>query len=249
MPLPQPPQPWLRSTRIMCGAALLLMLALAGCETLTVSDDGFVSLDDAAAAQTLRGIARATSGWQTVKVKLACTFVMQREGDLHTETAAGICLWRPGRALRVRFSKLGMSVAEVLYNGRFWFITDEPGGTIYVCRRIERARMPGIPAVFFQQLQTMPQGWLAGLAPAAAVAESDAAIRIIDRPRGARRTLIFPKGAGMPSRVDLVADDGSAFRATLAAPNPRFVATAATFAPTLGAYAIYDLDRREWIRR
>jgi len=236
-------------TRALCSAALLGLLTLAGCETLSFSEDAFTRLDDADAAQALRTIARATSTWQTVKVKLDCTFVMLQNGTLRRETASGVCLWRPGRVLRVRFYKLGLSVADVLYNGRFWFITDELGGTISVCRRIDYVIMPGIPQVFFQQLQGMPQGWLAGLSPDAEVAESVGAVRITDKPRGATRTLIFPKGAGMPSLVELKTADGNEFRATLGTPDPHFAATPKTFVPTLGRYAIYDLDRGAWIRR
>jgi len=229
--------------------ALLSVVLLAGCETLSFSEDAFTRLDDADAARVLRTIARATSTWQTVKVKLDCTFVMMQNGTARRETANGVCLWRPGRVLRVRFYKLGLSIADVLYNGRFWFITDEPGGTISVCRRLDNVSMPGIPHVFFQQLQGMPQGWLAGLSADAIVAESVAAVRITDRPRGATRTLIFPKGSGMPSLVELKTADGNEFRAALGTPDTHFAATPKTFVPTLGQYAIYDLDRGVWIRR
>jgi len=244
---------WQQAARLLKGAlrgaTLLGLLALAGCETLSFSEDAFTRLDDADAARVLRTIAGATSAWQTVKVKLDCTFVMLQSGTLRKETANGVCLWQPGRVLRVRFYKLGLSVADVLYNGRFWFITDELGGTISVCRRIDYVVMPGIPRVFFQQLQGMPHGWLAGLSADAEVAESAAAVRITDRPRGATRTLIFPKGAGMPSLVELKTADGNEFRAALGTPDTHFAATPKTFVPTLGRYAIYDLDRGAWIRR
>jgi len=231
------------------SALLALLAALTGCQTTSFTGAGFAPLDNADAARAVQRLNAATAGWSIVKGKLACTFVTRQDGAERIDAADGICVLQPGRALRVRFSKLGMNVADILYDSRFWFITDDLNGTVYVCRRIDRAALEGVPPVLLQQLQALPGGWLRGVAADAAVSESAAAIKIHEQTRAFTRTLIFPKDSAWPSHLEMATPDGNAFRASLATPDTRFAATATTCAPNLKDYAVYDLDKQAWLKR
>jgi hypothetical protein len=235
--------------RSVLPALLVLLMMLTGCETPSVIGEGFTPLDEADAARAVQRLKAATTDWSIVKGKLSCTFVVQSDGEERTDAIDGICVLQPDQALRVRFSKLGMNVADILYDRRFWFITDDMNGTVYFCRRIDRAALEGVPPVLLQQLQALPGGWLRDVTAGAEVSESDAAIKIHEQTRDFTRTLIFPKDRAWPSYVEMSTPDGNSFRASLTTPDTRFAATAATFAPNLKDYAVYDLDKRAWLKR
>ena len=223
--------------------AAMMCVALAGCSWFRGGAPEFTALPKPEARAILCRIAAETAAWHAVKFKFDCEFVMiPTAGKPESQRAGATCLWMPGRALRVRLSRLGMSVADILFDGRRWYLTDEAEGVVYVCNRIDGVQSGSIQHAFLAYLQTMPNGWWAAPDDTLDVAANGAAYRIIERRAGAVCTSIFPAEAAIPSEIRIAAPDGAAFTAWLGAPDTNATVRAVTFTPALAGYEVHDSD-------
>lgn len=221
-------------------------LVCVGCTTAPVGSGAFQPLSERAAERVLAEIAGATSGWQLVKYRMDCRVELPATSTraAATETFTATCVWEPGRRLRLRVRRFRMSVADVLFDGKHWYFTDEVNQRAYRTRAIGRVRVATIPRVFFRQLQHLPDGWINPLEPHN-VAEAAQAYRVETITDVFSRWMIFPRGAPVPSEVMLTTPNGSALYAALSAPDTNVSPHAAMFVPNIAGYECYDLDTGE----
>lgn len=236
MPLP-------KSTRLYVVVATLLT---AGCATMRVEPDAFEPLDERAAARALGEIAAATSGWHLVKFVMDCRIDMPATAthEAVTETFTATCVWEPGARLRVRVRRYRVSVADILFDGQRWYVTDEINQRVYRTRAVGHVRVARIPRVFLRQLQFLPHGWINPLEPYQ-VAASPHAYRLETATDLFTRRMIVPRGSPLPSEFLITTPEGSAMYAAVSPPDTHLAPHAAMFQPLTSGYELYDLDTGE----
>ncbi|MCX7846639.1 MAG: hypothetical protein N2595_01195 [bacterium] len=221
-------------------------LLLTGCAALRETPEGFAPLDEREAARVLAQLAAATNGWQLVKFTMACRVDLP-ETDTHkarTQNFTATCVWEPGARLRFRVRRYQLTVADILYDGTNWYVTDEVHQRVYRTGQLGRVRIADIPRVFFRQLEQLPQGWITPL-ESYTVAASPSAYRLETITDIFTRQMIFPRRSPLPSEVMMSTPQGSAIYATLSPPDLTVTPHAAMFLPMTTGYEYYDLDRGE----
>jgi len=233
-----------RRRSIWLAAAVLLVCA--GCATAPVGRGVFEPLGPRETARALAEIAAGTTGWQLVKYTMECRFDLPetRTHEAATEQFTATCVWEPGGRLRLRARRFRLSVADVLFDGMHWYVTDEMNQRAYRTRSIARVRVARIPRVFFRQLQQLPHGWINYLEPYTVSASQDA-YRLETVTDVFTRRMIVPRGSPLPSEVMITTPDGSAFSADISAPDTQVMPHAAMFEPLIAGYEFYDLDTGE----
>jgi len=232
-------QPMFTITNAITAAAVCCLFT--ACAAIRTTEQVFTPLDGKAAREAFAHISAATGGWETAKCKLHLSVVTHEDGDNETYSARAVCLWQPGKAVRVRVYYLMGAVADLLYDGKRWYLTDEQNGRVYICRRIDGVRMTNVPDEFFTQMQRLPGSWLPVFRPEMAVAAGESAYRIEETGDWGKRVLIFPFGSALPSELRIETRDGSALTATFAKPDTNITANAAMFKPMLEGYEAVDI--------
>jgi|GEM_PF-1302305 len=234
----------LRRKKLWLAAALLL--GCAGCATAPVERGVFEPLSPHESARALAQIAAGTTGWQLVKYTMDCRFDLPETSTdkAATEQFTATCVWEPGGRLRLRARRFRLSVADVLFDGTHWYVTDEMNQRAYRTRNIARVRMARIPRVFFRQLQQLPHGWINYLEPYTVSASPDA-YRLETVTDVFTRRMIVPRGSPLPSELIITTPDGSALYADISAPDTQVTPHAAMFEPLIAGYEFYDLDTGE----
>lgn len=234
--------PWPDAALSHCIAACALGIFLTGCAWFQPNESSFTKLEPGAARAAFDRIAAATSGWHAAKFSFDCTFTAKTSDGEATHRASADCIWMPSTALRVRLTRLGFTVADIIYDGKRWYLSDEGASIVYICNRVDRIRVGNVQTAFLAYLQTTPNGWLPQSFENVEVAGNRDAVRFIENAQGARRTSIFPLGSATPSDVRIEAHDGATFTAKLSAPNTNVVIRPITFKPALAGYQVHDLD-------
>jgi len=228
-------------------------LALGGCAFWRGAAPVFTTLDAPRADAVLAGIPRGTNGVGVTKFAMNIAADMPGIHDIDVGTgiersdaaqsvrAKAVCLWQPGAALRMRISRLGFPVFDVLHTGGTWYLIDEMKGQAYVCDRVDHLRSVRIPAYFFAELQRLPGGWWPSTLSGATVKEADGMYRIEERSRSRRRTVSFAKDAVLPDNISIEDVNGNVILVTISRVTTNVAVAAAAFTPALDGYEVVDL--------
>jgi len=224
-------------------STLILVLLFAGCAGVDISRQPFKPVDKEENQQILKKIQKNTNGWNIAKCKIKLSVSTNINGDEDKYNARAVCLWQPDKKIRMRISHiLAGTIADILFDGKKWYLTDESNAKIYICDRIDTLRISGFPGSFFLQMQRLPKTWLPANDNSVEIGISDKFYQIKSQNSGEKFEWIFYKNSAFPSEMKIETENNGSLYAAFSKPETNFPPRAGMFKPTLEGYEIQKFE-------
>ena len=220
-----------------------LSFFLLGCTTFQPRPDAFTPLDKLEATKALESISSSSEGLGTAKFKMKFSATAFVDGKKEKYNANARCLWDPQKhKLRIRVYYLAVTLADLLYTGTQWYVTDENGSKVYICKRIDRVRINNVPQDFLRLLEKVPESWIPENKDIVSVAEAENIYKLNWQQKSSEIEMLFPIGSPVPSELIIESEDGTSFSSMISNPNTNFNFSSAMFKPTLEGYEVIKIE-------
>ena len=222
-------------------STLILVFLFAGCAGVDVSHQAFKPIDEKENRAVLEKIQKNTNNFQIGKCKIKLSILTNLNGDKKKYNARAVCLWHPGKKIRMRISHiLAGTISDILFDGKKWYITDEQNALIYVTKRIDTIRIAGFPGSFFTQMQRLPSTWLPPDGENIKIGKNENSYQIINRSYSADIEWIFPFNSAFPSELKINTTNNGSLSAAFSKAETNINQTARMFKPMLEGYKVID---------
>lgn len=143
----------------LTSLALLLCVCLTQC-AVTPETRSFSPVDSENGYTVRKECIRSAQKSNIIRTDIDVEWIIPGNENENIGSLATTCLWNPGKALRLRLRRYGLTVGELLYNGEYWFLADDLEGDVFIIRNIADLRVNGIPPYFLTTLAYVPfRGW------------------------------------------------------------------------------------------
>ncbi len=222
---------------------LIPLLLFTGCAGMNVSQQIFTPVAQNENPEILNKIQENTKNFQLAKCKIQLSISTDLNGDKKDYNARAVCLWQPGKKIRMRISHiLAGTIADILFDGKIWYITDEQNDKIYISKRIDTIRVAGFPGSFFIQMQRLPETWLPANSGNIAIGENDNSYQIKSQKSGEEFEWIFQRSSAFPSEMKIETENSGSLIAAFSAPETNLTFRSQMFKPILSDYEMIQLD-------
>ncbi|RLD10624.1 MAG: hypothetical protein DRI44_05585 [Chlamydiae bacterium] len=229
--------------KILKSSALILIFIFAGCAGVNVSHQAFKPINTKENQRILKKIQNNTNGWKLAKCKIKLSISTNVNGDRKKYNVRAICLWQPGKKIRMRISHiLAGTIADILFDGEKWYITDEQNARIYITKRIDTISISGFPRNFFAQMQRLPQTWLPANNKNLRIGENENSYKLINNSYSADIEWIFYHNSAFPSELKIITTNNGNLLAAFECPDTNVIFRAGAFNPTFEGYEIREMD-------
>lgn len=218
---------------------LALILVLGGCAPFQPRPVVFTPLEKPEAEKALSSISSSSINFppSKFKMKISVSAIVDDKKENHTANAR--CLWNPReKKLRVRIYFLAVTIADLLYTGENWYITDENNSKVYICKRIDHVTIKNVPQDFLQLLEKVPESWMPENKYNISVAENENIYQLKWKQNSSNVEMLFPFESPVPSEINIESEDGTTFSSLISKPQTNFTVSSAMFSPQLEGYEV-----------
>ena len=222
---------------------LIPLLLFTGCAGMNVSQQIFTPVAQKENPAILKEIQENTKNFQLGKCKLKLSISTNLNGDKKDYNARAVCLWQPGKKIRMRISHiLAGTISDILFDGKIWYITDEQNDKIYISKRIDTIRIAGFPNSFFIQMQRLPETWLPANNSNITIGENDNSYQIKSKKGDEEFEWIFQRSSTFPSEMKIETENNGSLIAVFSKPETNITFRPQMFKPILNDYEMIKLD-------
>jgi len=224
-------------------AISISLLFFTGCAGINVNQRAFTPIAQKENSAILKKLQEKAKKIQLGKCKLKLYISTNLDGNKKNYNARAVCLWQPGKKIRMRISHiLAGTIADILFDGKIWYITDEQNGKIYISKRIDTIRIAGFPDSFFIQMQRLPETWLPANGSNITIGENENSYQIRSQKSGEEFDWIFQRSSAFPSEMKIETGNNGTLIAAFSAPETNILFRAGMFKPILNDYEMIKLD-------
>jgi len=137
---------------------------------------------------------------------------------------------------------LAGTIADILFDGNKWYITDEPNATIYITKRIDTIRVAGFPRSFFVQMQRLPSTWLPPNGENIRIGENENSYQIKKQNYKEKFEWIFQLNSAFPSEMKIETENNGSLYAVFSKEETNLTFRTGMFKPTLEGYKVIRMD-------
>ena len=221
------------------GLVLILILLLAGCSGVDISEQIFNPINKKENKVVLQKIQENINNFQIAKCKIRLSISTNINGDNNNYNARAVCLWQPNKKIRLRISHvLAGTISDILFDGDKWYITDEQNSLVYITKKIDTIRVAGFPAGFFTQIQRLPETWLPVNGDNIKIGKNDNSYQIKSQNSEEKFEWIFHLNSAFPSQLKVETDNNGSLFAAFSKPTTNLTYRSQMFKPVFEGYKV-----------
>ncbi len=222
--------------------ALLLCFSLSQC-AITPETLSFSPLDSENGRAVRNSCVKSTSISGIIRASIDVEWKIPSHNNENAGSLTTTCLWYPGKALRLRVRRFGITTGEILYNNSKWYLADDIEGTVFIINTIADLRINGIPPAFLATLATVPEyGWLPPENARAAAADVDDLFRFSWQNKNMHYTTYFKPASPLPEYAEILHINGATLSLRFSHVKTGLTHNAHIFAPRYDTYEKHFLD-------
>jgi len=217
----------------------LLLIFFTGCSGVEINEQIFTPVSSEKFPEVLKKIQTNSRNISVAKCKIKFSVSINDNQKTKNYNARAVCLWQPNKKIRMRISHiLAGTIADILFDGKNWYITDEQSAKIYVVKRIDTIRVSGFPKSFFTQMQRLPETWLPPIKSDIKIGENENSYQIILKNKNESFEWIFPLNSAFPSSMKINTTNNGNLIAVFERAETNFIANSIMFKPMLDGYKV-----------
>jgi len=206
---------------------------------MQVSKRAYQPVPAAEKATVYNKIQTSAANFPLAKCKLNFSITTNLDGDKKNYNARAVCLWQPGKKIRMRISHiLAGTIADILFDGEKWYITDEQNARVFITKQIDVIRVAGFPKSFFEQMQRLPKTWLPKLDKKIKIGKNENSYKITIEKTDESFEWIFPEKSPLPAEIKLTTKNNGCIIAAFERPITNITFRAEMFKPMLEGYEV-----------
>ena len=217
----------------------LLIIFFAGCSGVEIKKQDYESVSSDKIPEIFRKIQKNSEKFSIAKCKINFSVSIVNNQKEKNYNARAICLWQPNEKIRMRISHiLAGTMADILFDGENWYITDEQNAKVYVVKKIDTIRVAGFPKSFFEQMQQLPRTWLPPVKNGITLSKNETSYQILMKNKNESFEWIFPFDSALPSSMQINTVNSGKLVAVFERPETNITYNSKMFEPVLDGYKV-----------